>query len=324
MRKDSLGLAKQVDLATEQTVMEYFPPVTDVTVTPQEQTMTIEETTGTEFPTGLEYGTNFYVVDAKGACRYSSLPRIISAHMGPPVTTSPDNVGAPTARKHAFDAANAPVPHSLLVSRVDPNPTIVDLIYGCLGNTLTLIVDPNGFMQFESSLIGMSNDQVQPAPTVTLDASKRVKFYDAKAYFTVNGGAENEFKCAGFNLAYNTNIDTDEAILGTQSLYTIQNQNKDAEVGFTVRDLLSAHYRRRLSSVPDSVKIRLTANGIIIGATTAFQVEVIIYACEYIDAPAAVSAQNRLKSIPVKARAKLDPVSGKFITVSVINTVTAY
>jgi hypothetical protein len=323
MRKDSLGIAKQVDLATEQTVMEYFPPVTDVTCAPQRQTMTVEETTGTPFPTGLEYGTEWWQVNAKGAARYASLPRLLSAYLGAPVTTTPDNVGAPTGRKHAFAAANAPVPHSLLVSRVDPNPAIIDLAFGAIGDALTVSVDPNGYLMYDATLAALGNDQARPAPVVTLDQSQRVKFYEVVAFISVNGGAETAFKCAGFSAAYSNNIDTDEAILGSQSLYTVSDQNKDLELNFTVRDNLNQQYRRNLQATPDSVKIRLLATGALIGGAVNFSVELITYASEYIDAQAAVSASSRLKSIPIKARAKLDPTTGKFFEVNVQNAVAA-
>jgi hypothetical protein len=325
-RNDSLGLAKQVAEGTGVAVMEYFPPVESVDVSQNLETIEIDETTGTRFPTRLEYGTEFWGLDASGAARVASLPRLLSAFFGAPTTTTPDGALAPTARQHLFDPAAAgktPIYHSALVTRTDPDPPIVDLMTDVLGNELTLSVEPNGLLMFEASLIGRTRaSAAEPSPT--FDFSRRFPFHEAKAYLSIDGGVEAEVKVGAWSFTYNNNLDTDAWVLGQRGLYTLQPGNADAEASFSPREALSAHYARALASTPEEVKLRLTATGPIIGGAVAYQIEVIAYLLEYTDVPANLSAADRLNMVEISARAAYDDVTSKFVTVSVINTVASY
>jgi hypothetical protein len=327
VRNDIFGLAKQTGLGTKQTVMEYFPPVETVSPGASRETLEEEETTGTRFPTGIEYGTQFWEVQVEGAARFNSLPRLLSGFLCAPVTTTPDGTGAPTGRNHAFDVAApgaAPVPHSMFVVRRDPSPPIVDLFWDALGNELELSVEPNGFVRYAAGYVARELDDGQPAPSPTLDVSKRIPFDLCKAHLSVDDGPETEVAVAGFSLAYSNSIDTDEAVLGSRRLFTVEPGNATAEVTFMPRQGLEEHYRRALQDDPASVRIRLEALGAVIGAAVRYKLEVIVHSCEYVDAPAEINAAERLKSIEVTARARYDDTSSKFVTVNVVNEINAY
>jgi hypothetical protein len=319
---DVFGIAKQVDLATKQTVMEYFPGIESGDTGFQQTRIEQAETTGSRFPEGGELGTEYWAPTFTGPVRYGSLPRILSAFWGAPVTTTPDGVGAPTGRKHAFESG-LPLPHSLLCDAKDANPSIVDLYFGALGNTLTLSVDPAGFMKWQAAWVAMGLDDTQADPVVVRDVTKRISFAKAKAFISVNGGAESEIKVGSWSLEYSNGITPDDFILGQNTLYTVQEGNASATVKFAPRESLSSHYRRALLQNPDTVKIRLTATGALIGGAINYQVEVIVNACEYINAPIALSAADRLKVVNVEAAAKIAS-NGKFVSANVINEVTAY
>ena len=56
-RSDSVGLAKQTALGTKQTTMEFFVPVESAEISNNVETLEAEETIGTRFPTGVDYGS---------------------------------------------------------------------------------------------------------------------------------------------------------------------------------------------------------------------------------------------------------------------------
>ena len=123
-RIDFVGLAKQDAMGTEETTMEYYVPVETATPTTDRQTLTMEETIGSRFPTGLEYGTKFFTIPMVGAPRPASLPRIISGFAGQPVSATG---GPPGTHKHTQDSTaalpdGAPQPHSIYAVRMDPSP----------------------------------------------------------------------------------------------------------------------------------------------------------------------------------------------------------
>lgn len=322
MFKDVFGLAKQVDLATEQTVMEYFAGVDAADTGYNPQRIQQDETTGSRFPNGSELGGEYWSPTASGPIRYASIPRLLSCFWGAPVTTTPDAILAATGKKHSFESG-APLAHTLLMAREDPNPTIVDALVGCLGNDLTLDFSQNAFGKWSGTWFGVSLDDAQPDPVVVRDTSKRIASPKVKAYISINGDGETEIKIGSWSLTYSNGIKPDDFILGQTDLYNLEEENATASVKFAVREALSDHYRRALLQTPDLVKIRLTATGALIGGAVSYTFEVIVNACEYITAPAAIAAASRLKMINVDAAAKID-ATGKFISADVINEVAAY
>jgi hypothetical protein len=321
-RLDSIGIAKQSALGTKQTTMEYFPPVKSAEYESTPEAMEVEETTGTPFPSGLDYGTVAGNVTVEGEARVNSLPRILSAFWGAPTTTAPEG----TARKHAFDPATAAslVPHSILINRTDPSPAITDLPYDCVGNSLSMNVGVNGYISYEAQFLSAANDDARPEPTVTLDNSVRLAFDDAAVFIDIAGGGENEIKVGSFGFTYNNNIEDDNFVLGSRFLYSVVEGNRDAEFTFTPKASLSAHYRRALLANPESVKLRMRARGALITGATYYEIEVIAHNLEYISAPAGVDAGSRLREMEITARAALNVSTGKFVTGHVQNTVTAY
>src|SRR5688572_4933371 len=109
--------------------MEYFTPTESASAGENRERMSREETTGTKFPTDQEPGTVFWSPSAAGVVRSAGAPRILSGFLGDPLTTTPDAGAAPTARNHNFNPFARPTlrAHSLLITRTDPNPAIVDL-----------------------------------------------------------------------------------------------------------------------------------------------------------------------------------------------------
>lgn len=326
-RLDSVGLAKQAGIDSKVTTPEFYVPVESASVSLNRELLEIEETIGTRFPTDPDYGTSFWELSIAGAVRAASFPRLLSAFLGAPTTSSPDTAAAPTARKHAFDpvpSAGTPVPHSILITRADPSPKIVDLFYGCMGQEISLSVEPNNYVRFDASLVAKELDDTQAAPTVTADLSDRFRFHEAKAYISVAGGGEVEIKIERWSITYGNGIDTDEFVLGSQRLYNMKEGNASCQLTFTTKQDLSPHYRRALKTNPEKVKIRLTATGAVIGGAVKWEFEWILHRCHYIDAPAQVSAADRLRGIEITARGAYNSADSKFVTAHVVNTTASY
>lgn len=326
-RIDKFGIAKQSGAGAKQTTMEYWPPIMSVESDHDVQTIEIEENTGVRAPSAIEYGVEFWKVKLKvGAVRYSSLPRLLSMFFGAPVTTTPDVTGAPTGRKHAFSANNSPLHHSLFKVEVDPSPQIIDLFWDVLGDSLTLSVAVNEFVSLEADCVAKELDDTQTTPSATLDTSARIAFDACTVGLSVDGGGEVFAKVDGYELKYENGIDTGEAVLGSRRLYALLAGNSSAEVAFKVKDnaLFAAHYRRALLTDPSQVKVRLLAIGAVIGGAVTYQLETILYASEYLEAPANISAADRLKEVAVKARGHYDSGTGKFLEVNVQNIIAAY
>lgn len=324
-RLDTVSLAKQAAMGTKQTVMEYTMPVESCEPRLQRTEMTVEETDGTKFPTDLEYGTRFWEVPFQGKARVSSLPRILSAYFGAPTTVAAPG-GTGTAKKHQFDPVGKTlVPHSIDVARRDPNPVINDLYWDAIGNDLTFSIAPNDWIAYEASMIARDNDQAQAAPTVTTDMSRRLAFHSVQAFISVNGAGEVALPLGSFSMAYSNNVDTDQAQLGSRSLFKVQEGNVTCETTFVVRSTLLTHYRRAIQDAdPDNVKIRLLATGPIIEGTAAYSIEAILYRLQYLDAPAPVNADDTLDEVTVTARAAQDFTANKFVDLNVINNVASY
>lgn len=323
-RLDSAGLGKQVALGTKKTTMDYFFPTESVDPGINREELTKEETTGHKFPTDLEYGTRFFEVSMQGGARLASLPRILAPFLGDPTSTVPG--GGVTSKKHSFNPVGKVLPpHSILVNRTDPNPAITELFWDAIGNELTLSVEANGFLDFDAAFIAKEVDRAQGEPSATFDLTQRFPFHTVTAFVSINGAAEVAISLASFELSYTNNVDTDQAVLGSRSLFKVQEGNVDADVTFTTKDNLNAHYlRAMLDATPDNVKIRLLATGAIIEGIIPASVEIIVYRCQYTDAPAGIDAGDTLDEIEVSARAAYDATASKFVDVNVTNAVATY
>lgn len=323
-RLDSAGIGRQVAAGTKKTVMDYFFPVESADPGISREELTKEETTGHKFPTDLEYGSRFFEVGATGGARLASLPRLLAGFFGDPTTTVPG--GGVTSKKHAFDPVGKVLqPHSILVNRTDPSPAITDLFWDAIGSELTLGVEGNGFLDFDATWIAKEVDRTQGEPSPTFDMTQRFPFHTVTAFVSINGAAEVAIALSSFELSYNNNVDTDQVVLGSRSLYKVKEGNVDADVTFTTKDALQAHYlRAMLDATPDNVKIRLLATGAIIEAAIPASVEIIVYRCQYTDAPAGIDAGDTLDEIEVSARAAYDVTASKFVDVNVTNAVASY
>jgi hypothetical protein len=218
-----------------------------------------------------------------------------------------------------------PVPHSILLNRADPAPNITDLVFDALGNEFTLACETNGFVMLNGTLIALDNDDTQPAPSPTSDFSPRWTFDQVTLVMSVGGAASVPCVLRNFSFNYNNNLDTDQAVLGQRKLYTVAPENRDAQISFSTRDAnLLSHYRRALKDDPDSVKLTFTIRGPLIGGGFFQDIVLTTYVAEYTEAPAPLSAGDRLKAIDVVARCRYDDVAGKFVTLAVNNTVAGY
>lgn len=322
-RIDAFGLARQTaGFGTKVSTMEYFPPVETSEPDTDNTEIEVNETSGTRFPTGIEYGTLFHRIPVSLAPRMDSLPRLLSGALGQPTTTTPT---AP-AKLHTFDptaAGKVPEPHSMFVVRKDPSPAIVDLFWDALVDSFSIDFAANDVMKANFNYVALDLDDTQAAPTVTSDISKRRVFTEVVVYFD-SGAGEAAIKCQSAGVTYSNNLDTDEAILGTRKLYALPYGNADCEVRFSPREALAAHYRRAMTASPTTCTMRIVATGATITGAEKQKVEIDIAAFEYLKAPAAVSGAEVLKMVEVTGRAKLSDTTSKFVTVLVENTVATY
>jgi hypothetical protein len=317
-RIDFVGLARQDGgRGDKQTTMEYFVPVESANVTLNRETLEIQETTGTRFPIGIDYGTRYFEVPLAGAPRPASLPRILSAFLG-----QADSAAAGGHHAHTFDptaAGKNPEWHSIFVARNDPSPAIVDLFYDCKGNELQLNIAPNDYLRIDATFYALHVDDTTPAPTPTTDMTKKTKFSEAIIEISEDDGATfGPVVSAGWGFTYNNNIDTDEAVLGSRELFNCPDGNADLEVRFSPRENMLDYYRQNLLADPTQIAVRMTATH-----ASGAKIVATAHNCEITDAPAAVSGADILKMIEVTARGSLSP-AGKFLTVVVTNDVATY
>ena len=320
-RIDFVGLARQAaGRGDAESLMEYYVPVETTNVTANRETLEIEETTGTRFPIGIDYGTRYYELPLVGAPRVASLPRVLSAFLGQPASSG----SAPYT--HTFDptlAGKIAEWHSLIVARMDPNPPIVDHFTDARGNELSLNIAPNDYLRFEATFYALHCDEIA-APVPTTDMTQRKKFAEAHVSISEDGGTTwlAEQISAAWGITYNNNLDTDEAILGSYELYALPEGNADLEVRFSPRENMETFYRRNLLQDPDDLAIKMVATG-----AGGEEISVIAHSVEITDAPAPVSGADVLKMIEVTGRAKIGTTgaaAGKFVTIAVKNSVATY
>jgi len=320
-RQDEFGLARQTTgkSVTATSTMNYWVPVEEADEGQEREEIIVEETLGNRFPTGLDYGTRFFRITVRCAFRMDALPRILSAFVGQPTTTG----AGPFVHTHTPEVAGKiPEWMSMFLVRNDPSPAIIDLFFNARGDELEIIFEPNQAPRLNATFIALDLDDAQANPTSTMDVSERQKFYNTTATIALDGGGATAITLARWALRYRNNHDTDEAVLGSRSLYDLPFGNADCEVEFSPRQDLAIHYRRQLQLNPASAKIVLTADNAGAGVADR-EVIATVYACEYIEAPAPVRAGEVLKMVPITARAKLDG-AGKFVDIAVKNNVTTY
>lgn len=325
-RLDSVGIARQAAKGTANTTMGYFPPVESATRPQQKESMEIEETMGHRFPSRLDYGTRYWESAWSGRARMASFPRILSGFLGAPITSQPNAGASPTVYAHRFDPAAASGVEwmSLLLNGTDPSVAITDLLYDARGNELTVSVEPNGYLRFEAGWVALENDDSRPEPVVNRDTSPSFAFDQASVFISANGGAEEELIVGSFSSTYSNNLVTDQAVLGSRSLFDLPLGNASCELSFMPRTDLSEHYRRALLDDPDSVKLRLLVQGPIIEDALRFEFEQTFYLVEYLDAPADISAGDNLVGVEVTGRAAYSDADSKFVEFRVQNNVASY
>jgi hypothetical protein len=338
-RIDRVGIARQSSGQGTAAVatMEYFPTVESADENQNRETLSIEETVGNRFPTGIDYGTRFFEVPLALAPRMSSYPRLLSGFLG-----QPDSVAGGTALStagsnvHTFDPTGGGTAtkiaewHTLLVERNDPSAPIIDSFYNARGNEFEMSVQPNDFLRSSMSWIALDVDGSGTAHgggTVGRDTSHRRKFSEVTIELdtTGSGTAWSTAVAAAWGMTYSNQLDTDEAVLGSRSLYALPMGNATCELRFSPRESLATHYRRALQTDPTTIALRMTATGPVIGTSSVTEkIVVTCWAIEVTDAPAAVSGADVLKMVEVTARAKQRDSDGAFITVAVTNGVTSY
>lgn len=320
-RQDEFGLARQPagKGSSGITTMDYWIPVEEADDAIEREEIIVDETLGNRFPTGLDYGTRFWRVTVRLAFRMNSLPRILSAFLGQPASSG----AGPTQHLFETTAANKiPEWHSGYLVRNDPSPAIIDLFYNMRGEELQIVFEPNQAPRLALTFLTLDLTDPPPAnPVSTMDVSERQKFFNTTCQIDTGGGPST-IVLARFALTFRNNHDTDEAVLGSRSLFDLPFGNVDMEVSFRPRAGLNDHYRRQLQQDPTSVKLVLTADNGLSGAAER-EVQATAYALEYIDAPAPVRAGEVLKAVDITARAKLD-AAGKFCDLLVKNGVASY
>ncbi|MFL5954791.1 MAG: hypothetical protein ACJ76I_11865 [Gaiellaceae bacterium] len=324
-RVDKIGLAPQGAWGTKETVMTDFVPVATAAASPNRETLQMDETLGSRAASPLEYGTSFHQVGMELAPRPSSLGRILTSFKGLPATVAgagPD-VGSFV---HSWSDPNAEaIPHSILRVLEDPSPAIVDLFWDTIGNDYELSVAANDFLRIKPNWIGRALDQDQPVPVAAMDITKRWNFKQVVVYVSLNGAGETAIACRDFSANETNNVETDDAVLGSNMLFSLPEGNLDSTIKFAPRQTLSAYYKEALKADPTTTKVRMVATGgLIPGTTKHFTLEQIAYCVEFTDAPADADASQVLRAIEMSGRVYQDPASGKVIETKLTNATASY
>ena len=311
-RQDVVGIAKQTAQGTGNATPEFYVPVSKAEVGVNQENVSYDETTGTRYPQGQDYGVRYFEPSLEGAVRVASFGRLLSAYFGAPSTSGTDPY------EHVFTPDGSPLWHSLLLHREDAGVT--DRIEDVLGNELELSCEPNGYLVYKASLLGLV--LADPAPSEpsspTLDTSSRVRFDEVVAYLNVDGAGEAAIKVGGFSLTFSNGIETDgQEILGQRDLYSLDPGNAGLELTFSPRESLSSHYRRALLDAPEDCALRLVATA---GSDI---LEVSIPRVQYLTAPADIDASERTRTLEVAAAAAISS-SGDFVTVTLTNSTASY
>lgn len=327
---DSIGIAKQSAFGTKQTTMEYYYDVEGASIDGNPDTIDNITTVGYKFSNPLDMGKQLYKVELDVIPRAASFPRLLSSFYGAPTTSTVDT----SAKQHIFEpvTASSLVYSSILMTRKDQPSAIVDLPYDCAGSTLTVSGKTNDFVKVKAQMVAANNDNTRTAPSVTLDATERYKWSQAKLYANINGGGENQIKVNAFEFTYNTALEDDHLIMGQSSVASLPvGSEQTAQIKFTLTEedasTLLSWYRYPLKTTSrDSIVFRLSITGnTLVGASTQYTgFDIKLWNCEIIDAPAKIDPKNRLRQIDIVARANYDTVNSKFVTTTCWNAVASY
>lgn len=325
---DSVGLAKQTGagrggLGTPNPVPSYYLPVTAASPGPNTQEMELAETTGTPFESDPERGVQWFGPTMRGGARSASLPRLLSMFLGDP--TSALAAGGTTATEHVHDPVAEPHPraHSILMAREDVDPAIVDLLEDCIGSELALDVAPSeeGWVLFDATMVALGLDDSLPAPSATHDLSPRFPFYRTACYISVDGGAEAEIAVGRFGMRYSLNPPTDQTVLNSRRLYKAPPGRRRVELTFVPKEDLDGYYRRAMALEPESIAVRLVAEGPIIEAAIRHSFQLEIFRAFEFTAPADIDGSRPLVDVEVTARASLDAATNKILEATTTNAV---
>ena len=322
-RKDYIGIAPQDAFGTPATTLAYFPPVTSADIGPSQELMEIDETTGTRFPDGLEFGKQDVGGSIEGAARPSSFGLILASFFGAPTTTQPGGAGHDDVYQHAYDpVANEPVALTMTPVNADPTVAIVRELQDCIGDSLSISISPGDYLMYNASFLGTSSDITVEAPTSDLDDGRKWPFHKVTVEMVAAGATYAECAVGELDITYGNGLDGDNYKLGSRTRYDIDLGNASCEVSFLALDDEADHFAAALAEAPDDYKLRFTAEGEDIDVDGTYQYALVfeVPRLQYRTAPAAVSASATMKGIQVSMTAALDSATDKFVSIVLTNT----
>lgn len=321
-RRDEFGFALQEDIETPATTMTFSPPVTSGGFNPDREELDIDETMGTRAPAPQEYGGYIFDGPVEGALRPNSIGGLLSLFWGVPDSTQPDVPTAPTIYEHEWDPLIAdPAFGTVLTKANDPNPPVIRQFIGAIGNELTLSVEANNYLLFESNMVAREIVlDPTPVPVLTRETLPKWVFTDVSVLLGVNPAAPSLIKCKEWNIEYSNNLVTDEFILGSPLVDSIPLGDIDLTCMFRPTRDIEAHNRRALQTTPELINITLRAVGRLIGATThRYTFEVQLGALEYVDAEVPLDGGDTLRDVEVNCRCITNDTTGKLLVATLKN-----
>lgn len=320
-KRDFIGVGMQSALGTPNFVPTHFPPIMKESLSIDRESMKAEETSGTRAQLAADYGTRSFAGDVEGLVRPSSFPLFCMNALGAATVTSP----AAGVTKHAFDPTTISSLVPLTLFTVDQSNGIVDAYTDVLTDELKLSIEPNGYLTWASKMIALGMDGTKIAPSATRDSSKRFHFGDVLAQISVNGGALTTIRLAAYELTIKNGLKIDDAfVLGSLYANDYDFGDLEAEVKFTVRGDVSAHYRRLLLDDPDAVRLVTNITGVDVTAGNPSGVLIDLKQLQYTDAPNEIDAGDTTKAIEITADVVLDEALNKVLTIDVTNGVASY
>ncbi len=288
--------------------------------------------TGTTAPTTATVLTNRAMGDVSGRQSFTGLGYVLSSMFGPPVTTTPDSVNAPTARQHVWTYTG--------LRTTNFNSYAVDFgstdwaarVLGAMFNGLDLTI-ARGNLDFGSSLwgkeflTGITGASTPPfAATPTDVAVLPVGGLDYEAYLDNTWATLGTTKLLEL---YNADIAFGERTAPAEPVNRTRTSDGFVEVGeqehtFNATFGLDATATAQIDKLKTGGKsfFRTKATGPIIAATVAnlFQVDASVV---YSGAGGPEDSDN-VAVIPLEGRIIRDVTSGFASRITLVNTITAY
>jgi len=320
-RKDFIGIAPQDAFGTPNATMAYFPPVVSADIGPAQELMDIDETTGSRFPDGLEFGKQDVGGSIEGAARPASFGLILASFFGAPTTTQPGGAGHESVYEHAFDPVTAdPVPLSAVLVNNDPAEPIVRSVQDLIGDRLALDISPGDYLMYTASYLGTAADLEAETPEAILDDGRKWPFHKVTVEIAAAGETYAEAAVGSLAIRYGNGLDGDNYKLGSRSRYDIDLGNASLEVSFLALDDEGDHFAAALADAPDDYKLRFTAEGDDIDTDGTYQYSLVVEIprLQYRTAPAAVSGKDTMKGIQVTMTGALS--GDDFINLVLTNT----